>query len=320
MTARRQIIIAHRGASGYLPEHTLAAKALAHAMGADYLEQDLVLSKDGIPMVLHDVYLDTVTDVARRYPGRSRRNGRFYAIDFTLAELKKLKVKERFNRETSEPIFKGRFPHELALFEIPTLEEELQFIRGLNQSTGKNTGIYPEIKAPSWHRAQGRDISRIVLEILARYNYNTTADRIYLQCFDFSEIRRIRTELGYAGKLIQLLGEYSPGRSTIDYLLLRTRRGLEKLSKVADGIGPSMKLVVTGQRPGRYRTTNLVKNAHDFQLEVHPYTFRADLLPKYASSLEELFRIFFVEAGVDGVFTDHPDRGVLFLLGQGQTP
>ncbi len=95
---RQPIIIAHRGASGYLPEHTLAAKALAHTMGADYLEQDLVLSKDGVPMVLHDVYLDMVTDVARRHPDRRRRDGRFYAIDFTLAELKRLRVQERFNR------------------------------------------------------------------------------------------------------------------------------------------------------------------------------------------------------------------------------
>ncbi len=195
----------------------------------------------------------------------------------------------------------------------------MQFIQGLNRSTGKNAGIYPEIKAPAWHRAQGRDISRIVLEILARYGYTTRADKVYLQCFNFAEIKRIRTELGYRGKLIQLLGEYGPGRAAIDYLFLKTRRGLEKLAQVADGIGPSIKLVVTGRRSGRFRITKLVKNAHDFQLEVHPYTFRADLLPKYAPSLEELFRIFLVEAGVDGVFTDHPDRGAAFLRGRNRT-
>src|SRR5947207_6618226 len=134
MAESPKIIIAHRGASGYLPEHTLAAVAVAHTMGADYLEQDVVLSKDSVPVVLHDIHLDTVTDVARRFPGRKRRDGRFYAIDFTLAELKQLRVTERFNHQTGEPVFKERFPQCQASFEIPTLEEELQLIQGLNQT------------------------------------------------------------------------------------------------------------------------------------------------------------------------------------------
>jgi glycerophosphoryl diester phosphodiesterase len=93
----RPLVIAHRGASGYLPEHTLAAKAYAHALGADFIEQDLVLTKDDVPVVLHDIYLDTVTDVAVRFPERKRADGRFYVIDLTLAELKQLRVTERFN-------------------------------------------------------------------------------------------------------------------------------------------------------------------------------------------------------------------------------
>src|SRR5688500_2812370 len=91
------LVIAHRGASGYLPEHTIAAKAYAHALGADYIEQDLVLSKDDVPVVLHDIHLDTVTDVAKRFTDRKRADGRYYALDFTLAELKQLRVTERFN-------------------------------------------------------------------------------------------------------------------------------------------------------------------------------------------------------------------------------
>jgi glycerophosphoryl diester phosphodiesterase len=316
MADSQKIIIAHRGASGYLPEHTLEAVAVAHTMGADYLEQDLVLSKDGVPLVLHDIYLDTVTDVARRFPARKRRDSRFYAIDFTLGELKQLKVTERFDHQTGEPVFKGRFPKGQATFELPTLEEELQLIQGLNQTTGKNAGVYPEIKAPAWHRAQGRDISRIVLDVLARYGYTTKTDKIYLQCFDFAEVKRIRAELGYQGKLIQLLGEYGPDSAAIDRVVFKTRRDLEKVSKVADGIGPSIRLIVTGKRRGKLQITNLVKNAHDLSLEVHPYTFRADALPEYAASLEEMFRIFLVQLGVDGVFTDHPDRGVAFLRSQ----
>src|SRR5262245_24187713 len=119
-------VIAHRGASGYLPEHTIAAKAYAHALGADYLEQDVVLSKDDVPVVLHDVYLDTVTDVAKRFPDRKRADGRFYALDFTLAELKQLRVTERFDVRTGQPVYPKRFPAAQSSFQISTLEEELQ--------------------------------------------------------------------------------------------------------------------------------------------------------------------------------------------------
>ena len=140
----RPLVIAHRGASGYLPEHTLAAKAMAHGQGADYIEQDLVLSKDDVPVVLHDVHIDTVTDVAKVFPARKRADGRYYALDFTVAELKRLRVSERFNAKTGARVFPGRFPAGLAEFRISTLEEELQLIQGLNQCTGRVAGIYPE--------------------------------------------------------------------------------------------------------------------------------------------------------------------------------
>jgi len=313
--APRKIIIAHRGASGYLPEHTLEAVAAAHIMGADYLEQDAVLSKDSVPMVLHDIHIDTVTDVARRFPGRKRGDDRYYAIDFTLAELKQLRVTERLDPKTGQAVYAGRFPPWQASFEIPTLEEELQLIRGLNKSTGREAGVYPEIKLPAWHRNQGQDISRIVLEVLARYGYKTRDDRIYLQCFDFAEVKRIRNELGYRGRIVQLIGENSQNESSTDYNWIRTKPGLAEVAKVADGIGPALQQVVAGKLDGALKITDLVKNAHDLKLEVHPYTFRSDSLPAYASSLEELFRIFFVQVGVDGVFTDYPDRGVAFVRG-----
>src|SRR6185503_3347980 len=170
------IVIAHRGASGYLPEHTLAAKALAHGMGADYLEQDVVLSRDGVPVVLHDIHIDTVTDVAKRFPGRARPDGRYYALDFTVAELKQLAASERFDPKTGLAVFPRRFPVGKSSFQVPTLEEELQLVQGLNASTGRVAGIYPEIKNPAWHRQQGHDVSRIVLDVLARYGYRTRAD------------------------------------------------------------------------------------------------------------------------------------------------
>ena len=137
----------------------------------------------------------------------------------------------------------------------------------------------------------------------------------FLQCFDWNETRRIRAELGWRGKLIQLLGENDWGEAPdVDYDALRTRDGLTAIAKVADGIGPSMHDVVTGvDAGGRPLVTDLVANAHALGLAVHPYTFRADALPDYASSLEDAFRIFLVDADVDGVFTDFPDRAVAFL-------
>lgn len=307
------IVIAHRGASGYLPEHTLEAKALAHAMGADFLEQDLVLSKDNVPVVLHDVQIDTVTDVATRFPDRKRDDGRFYALDFTLAELKQLRVTERVSAKTGRAVYSGRFPAGKSSFQIPTLEEELEFIVGLNKSTGRTVGIYPEIKQPAWHRKQGCDISRVVLPILQRFGYCTKADPCWIQCFEYPEVKRIRGELGWQGRLVMLLGGGKKGEDGSNFDYLRTAAGLEELSKVADGIGPSLGSIVEGKSVTDRKVTSLTKDAHAHGLSVHPYTVRVDELPKTVSSVDELHRLIFVEAGVDGVFSDFPDRTVTFL-------
>ncbi len=310
--ADNRIVIAHRGASGYLPEHTLAAKAMAFAMGADYLEQDVVLSKDHVPVVLHDVQIDTVTDVAKRFPDRRRSDGRFYALDFTHVELKLLRVTERFDYRTGRPVYPNRFPAGQSSFEIPTLEEELQLIQGLNRSTGRKVGIYPEIKAPAWHRQQGADPSRVVIEMLARYGYKSKADPVYVQCFEWTEMKRLRNELGYQGKLVQLLGD-KRGADGTDYDYLRTKPGLEELARIVDGIGPALSHVVSGKSKATIQFSELAPNAHALHLEVHPYTCRADALPALASSMEELLDLLFRQAGVDGVFTDHPDRAAAFL-------
>lgn len=313
-TAAPKVVIAHRGASGYLPEHTLAAKAVAHAQGADYLEQDVVLSKDGVPFVLHDIHIDTVTDVAHRFPGRQRADGRYYAIDFTAAEMKQLQASERFDPRTGKAVFAGRFPVGQSSFQVPTLEEELQLVQGLNKSTGRTAGVYPEIKEPVWHRKQGQDISRIVLDVLARHGYKTKADKVYVQCFDFEEVRRIRGELGYQGRLVQLIADSPQPESATDHVWLQTRAGLAEVAKVADGIGPSLAMIVRGRDGGgALQVTGLVKDAHAAGLAVHPYTVRADALPAWASSYDELLRALVVEAGVDGFFTDQPDKGVAFV-------
>jgi len=302
------LVIAHRGASGYLPEHTLAAKALAHGMGAHYLEQDIVLTQDDVPVVLHDIHLDTTTDVARRFPDRKRADGRYYALDFSLAEIKQLDVSERFNAKTGKAVYPKRFPLDQSTFCVSTLEEELQLIQGLNASTGRVAGIYPEIKQPKWHRDQGHDISRIVLPVLQRYGYATKADPCFLQCFELTEVQRLRAKLGWKGKLIMLLGSKKSEDGT-DYAALRTPKGLAELAKVADGIGPAIHQVLNEAG----KPTPLVSEAHAAGLKVHPYTLRADDLPGFATSPDEVHRALFSEAKVDGLFSDFPDLTVRWL-------
>lgn len=303
----KPLVVAHRGASGYLPEHTLPAKALAYGLGADFLEQDVVLTKDDVPVVLHDIFLDTVTDVAKRFPEKQRGDGRFYALDLTLAEVKQLRVTERFSAKTGAPVFAKRFPAGFSEFHLSTLEEELQFIQGLNHSMGRTVGIYPEIKQPKWHREQGHDISKIVLPILARYGYATKGDACFLQCFELEEVKRIRGELGWRGRIVMLIEGKAKGEDGTDHNALCTPAGLKELAKVADGIGPAVARVVTWTGAGESRVTGLVKAAHEAGLVVHPYTIRLDELPKSCPSAEALHAALFREAGIDGVFTDFTD-------------
>ena len=303
----RPLIIAHRGASGYLPEHTLAAKALAYGQGADYLEQDVVLSKDGVPVIFHDTHIDTTTDAPKKFPGRQRADGRFYALDFTLAELKQLDVSERFNPKTGKAAFPRRFPVGVGSFSVVTLEEEIRFIQQLNRSTGRNVGIYPELKAPAWHRKEGQDLAAAVLPILRRYGYDAKDSACFVQCFELAEIKRLRGELSWKGKLIMLLGGKGQGAGDTDFTYLQTDAGLAELAKLVDGIGPPLSSYVTGKSPAERKVTDLAARARKAGLLSHPYTLRADELPPCVTTVDELLRVLFDEAKVDGVFTDFPD-------------
>jgi glycerophosphoryl diester phosphodiesterase len=290
------LIIAHRGASGYLPEHTLAAKAMAYAQGADYLEQDVILTKDGVPIVQHDVTLDSTTDVAVRFPGRQRANGRFYAIDFTWAELRQVRVVERFHPSSGKPVFPGRFPGGVGEFRINTFEEELQFIQGLNRSTGRQVGVYPEVKLAAWHRQEGQDVSKAVLALLAKYGYDSKDAPCFIQSFELAELRRLRGELGWKGRLLLLTGAKTPWTATPE--------ALRELAQVVDGIGPPLSAVMVERN-----LTGLVARAQAAGLRVHPYTLRNDSLPKGFASGRDCFAFLAREAKVDGVFTDFPDVG-----------
>ena len=314
------IVIAHRGACGYLPEHTLAAKALAYGMGADYLEQDVVLTRDDHPIVLHDVHLDGVTNVCHEFPGRQRDDGRYYAIDFTLDEIKRLCVHERVHHETNQPIFSGRFPVGKSCFAIPTLREELEFIQGLNQGTGKNIGIYPEIKKPAWHRQQGKDISALVLKVLGEFGYNSRGDPIYLQCFDPQEMRRLREEFNTDVKLVQLIGDNKWNEAKVDFDALRTDQGIQNIAKYADGVGVWIShLLKPTNDIQRSDRLPLVEWAHAQRLEVHPFTLRTDDLPEHAESFESLFKVLVEDARVDGIFTDFPDKTIELLSSRQHT-
>ncbi len=325
-----KVVIAHRGASGYLPEHTLPAKAMAFAQGADYLEQDLVMTKDDQLVVLHDHYLDRVTDVAERFPDRARKDGRYYAIDFTLAEIKSLKFSEGFTVQNGKKVqtFPGRFPMGKSDFRVHTFEEEIVFIQGLNHSTGKNIGLYPEIKAPWFHHQEGKDIATRVLEVLKKYGYTSKTDKIYLQCFDANELKRIRNELepkmGMNLKLVQLIAytkwneteEQQPDGKWVNYSYdwMLEPGAMEKIAQYADGIGPDYHMLIAdGSTNGHIIINGMVKEAHEHQLEVHPFTVRADQLPPYAKDVNELYDALYRQAGVDGLFTDFPDKAVSYL-------
>ncbi|MCD8409060.1 glycerophosphodiester phosphodiesterase [Tenacibaculum finnmarkense] len=295
-----KIVIAHRGASGYLPEHTMEAKAMAYAMNPDYIEQDLVLSKDNVPIVIHDIYLDDVTDVALVFPDKKRADNRYYVIDFTFDELQELQVTERFDTKTGKQFYLKRFPKGKGNFKLHSLQQEIELIQGLNYGTGKNIGIYPEIKNPEFHHKNGKDIAKITLNILSDYGYKTKKDACIFQCFDEKELERIRKELKSDLFLVQLI-EFD-----------EQVKKLEHFATYADGIGPWYKQILADKVADKFTFTNLVLKAHQLGLKVHPYTFRADSLDEF-SSFEQMMQVLFFEANIDGGFTDFPDKMVAFL-------
>mgnify|MGYP001827676304 FL=1 len=307
----RPVVIAHRGASGHLPEHTLQAKALAFAMGADYLEQDIVATRDDQLVVLHDIHLDGVTDVASRFPERARDDGRYYVRDFDLAEIQTLRVHERTNL-MGQQAFPERRTFDGADFRVATLARELELVDVLRENTGREVGIYPEIKSPAWHREEGVDITALVLQMLDKHGYAKHADPVYLQCFDEAEVRRIRHELESELKLVQLIGEDSWDPAPTDFLSMQTEAGLKKLAATVDGIGPWLNQLyrLEGEQPV---DSGLVKLAHGQGLVAHPYTFRSDALPEGFASLDALFDFMIEGLAIDGLFTDFPDAAVRYL-------
>jgi glycerophosphoryl diester phosphodiesterase len=289
--ASQPLVIAHRGASAYLPEHTLPGVAMAHAMGADYIEQDVVLTRDEVPVVLHGVVLEYISNVAALFPGRAREDGHYYVTDFTLAEIKLLQVGERRD-EKGEPVFPDRFPSDTTILRIPTLEEEIQLIQGMNRSTGRNVGIYVELKQPDFHQREDKDLVGAVLGTLYAYGYRDTEDRVYLQCFDAATLQLLNdhTEI----RLIQLLWDED-----------LTEQRVQAIAKYADGVGAGIKYLADAPE--------FVAYSQAAGLPVHAFTFAADQLPRGVASYTALLDLYVKKMQIDGLFTDHTDLTVRYL-------
>jgi glycerophosphoryl diester phosphodiesterase len=323
------VVIGHRGASGYRPEHTLASYELAARQGADYIEPDLVITKDGVLVARHEPEISTTTDVAAHPEFAARRTTKlldgvattgWFAEDFTLAELKTLRAKERIpHLRPQNTAFDGQF-------EIPTFQEVIDLSARLSAELGRPIGIYPETKHPTYFRAQGLPLEEPLLAALERNRLNHRFARVFVQSFEVGNLRAFAHELKVP--LVQLYGSragrpydfvVSGDRRT--YADLATPAGLEWVARYADGAGPSKDYVVPRDTTGRsLPPTAFVADAHRAGLVVHPYTFRAEntFLPlelrssadpaEYGDFTAEVRQ--FLDLGVDGLFTDHPDRAV----------
>ena len=312
--SQEKLVIAHRGASGYIPEHTLEGAVLAFAMKADFLELDVVMTSDGHLIVMHDLTLNATTNVDEVFPDRSGKNGKHLSMEFSLAEVKRLRVHERSNKRGSGPAFIGRFPYESSIFEVPTLEEILRLVTGLKKSHGRIMGLYIEIKGAEIHRQYNLDPAVELLAILEKYGYLEASDPIWIQSFDAEVLKTMRHKHKTRLKLAQLIGENRWRLSATDFDYLKTKTGLKEVAGYADGIGPWMNNVVTGTNlVGDLKLTGIVSTAHQLDLKVHPFTLREDRLPDYVETFEDLLDIFFNVVQVDGIFTDFPDQAVKFL-------
>lgn len=314
LLADDHFVFAHRGASGYLPEHSLPAKAMAHAQGAHFLEQDVVLTKDNVPLVLHDIHLDGITDVASRFPDRKREDGRFYAIDFTLAEIKQLNAIQRFNYKTGEPAAPKRFPLDDYTYQLHTLDEEIRFIQGMNFSTGRNVGLFTEIKNPTFHKTEGHDVTRAVYEVLLRHGYGENKQSAcWIQCCEQTTLKRLRDEFAWKGRLMMIYSGKTLGADGSDYDHLATPEGLQILSTFVDGVFPNLPRVVTWDESGQPHASDYTTSAHKAGLRVITGVVRSDDLPKHCPSINALHEALFNVAGVDDVCTDFPDLSVEWL-------
>ena len=329
-TARAEptpLVIGHRGASGYVPEHTLASYALAALQGADYVEPDLVMTRDGQLVARHDNELGLTTDVAARpeFADRQRTqtidgvslNG-WFSEDFTLAELKTLRAIERI------PALRPGNARLDGAFAVPTLQEIIDLVKSLERSEGRRIGLYIETKHPTHFQQLGLAMEGPLLRTLARNGYRDRRDPVYIQSFEVDNLRQIARHSRL--RLVQLFGSGQPydqqvQGSTLTYAQMATAEGLRRVARYAAGVGPEKSYVIPRDAAGNLgQPTRFVADAHAAGLKVHPYTFRAEnnFLPTDLRSSERpdergdsaAEMRAFIDAGIDGLFTDQPDIAV----------
>ena len=343
MTPDRPLVIGHRGASGYRPEHTLSAYALAARTGADYLEPDLVVTRDGVLVARHESDITFTTDVARHRELAGRRTTKeidgvertgWFAEDLTLAELRTLRAVERLPH--LRPGSAGHDRQE----QVPTLAEVLTLRERLSEELDREIGVYPETKHPSYFAGLGLPLEEPLVDLLTRHGLNRPDAPVFVQSFELDNLVAMRTRLGLRARTVFLLARpegygvhAAPGRSgpvahedlraADEGLRAEDDSLLRRLSRAGiHGIGPHLELVLAPGDDGLV-DTGLVSRAHAAGLVVHPWTFRAEnafLLPPFRSGddpsghgdLAGQIRAF-LEVGVDGIFVDHVDVAVRVL-------
>ncbi|MFC7489075.1 MULTISPECIES: glycerophosphodiester phosphodiesterase [unclassified Knoellia] len=321
------LVHAHRGASGYRPEHTLAAYRLAVQQGADFIEPDLTLTRDGVLIARHEPEISGTTNVAAHPEFADRKVTKrldgaavtgWWVEDFTLAELKTLRAVERLGAQRPESAsFDGQF-------EVPTFEEVLDLREELSRQTGRTIGVIPEIKHSTFLHDAGFDPEVAVVSALTAHGLNRPNAAVFVQSFELTPLIRLDDELGFKAGLVFLVSGSGRPYDLVDqgdprtYTDLLTPTSLKALVKDVDGLGVDKSRVIPRNADGTLGTpTALVADAHKAGLDVTPYTFRAEnsFLPvdyrigtnpaTYGRMGDEVTRFF--EAGVDGVFCDQPD-------------
>jgi glycerophosphoryl diester phosphodiesterase len=329
------LVIAHRGASGYRPEHTLAAYRLAIGMGADYIEPDLVSTRDGALVVRHENEISGTTDVSDHPEFAARRTTRtidgreltgWFTEDFTLAELKTLRATERLpGVRPTNTAFDGRF-------EVPTLQEVIDLARGEGRRRGRTIGIYPETKHPTYFRSIGLALEEPLVRVLERNDLTGSGSAVFIQSFETASLRRLNTLIGV--RLIQLLDatgrpyDLSVAGDDRTHADLVTPENLKWISTYADGIGVNKNLLVPRDAAGRLLApTDMVRAAHAAGLLVHAWTFRAENRflpvdfrigpePDARGDITAEYELFY-RLGLDGVFSDFPDTAIAARVGLG---
>ena len=316
------IIIAHRGASGERPEHTLASYRLAIDLGADYIEPDLVLTKDGVLVARHENEISETTDVAGHpeFAGRKatktidgQKVTGWFTEDFTLAELKTLRARERLPKLRSTE-YDG-------LYEVPTFEEILTLLAEANKGRDKPIGVYPETKHPGYFVSIGLSHEAPLLAMLDRFGYRGRAAPVFIQSFEVGNLMDLRAKSDLP--LIQLMdAEGGPAdRPAASYAAMASPAGLKMIAAYADGIGPNKAMVIPRGALGTLgEPTSLVRDAHAAGLKVHPWTFRRE---NYFLPLGDKGGInpaghgdlageigAYLKTGIDGLFSDNPREAV----------